>query len=195
MAPAEPVAVVLAAGLSKRFGKANKLLSLVDGEPVIHRLVRSVIEAGFPVLVVTGHEADEVERSLESLPGVRFVRNDRFVEGMGSSIACGVAASPNASGWLIVPGDMPRLTPATLRKVASNQQPKDIAACRVGKISLPPCFFGRSYFDALVALTGDHGAKRILMSNVALVRLIDANPGELEDADLGHEPSLQESET
>ena len=65
-----PVTVlVLAAGLSRRMGEANKLLLPLGGEPMVRRVVRQAVDAGPQrVLVVLGHDAPEVEAALEGLP-------------------------------------------------------------------------------------------------------------------------------
>jgi molybdenum cofactor cytidylyltransferase len=48
-------AIVLAAGASTRMG-ANKLLLELGGERLLHRAVRTALEAGLsPVLVILGH--------------------------------------------------------------------------------------------------------------------------------------------
>ena len=108
---AEVVAVLLAAGASTRFGTANKLVAEIDGRPLVRAVADAVLGAGVAeVVVVTGADAALIERALQGLP-VRFVHNARWQDGMGSSIAAGVAAlCDTADAAFIVPGDMPLLT-------------------------------------------------------------------------------------
>jgi len=186
VALSDVTAIVLAAGLSTRFGEANKLLGHFDGEPMVRKVVRSTIEAGYSVVAVTGHEADELEVALADLEQVQFAENARFPEGLGTSIACGVAAARDAEGWLIVPGDMPRLKVATLVKIGETglyQGQDGLVACRLGKMTSPPCYFGRSYFGDLTRLEGDQGAKAILDAHPERRIVLEFDVAELEDVD------------
>ena len=74
-------AVVLAAGLSSRMGGPHKLLLDVGGEPMLRRVVRSVLAVDpAEVIVVTGYRAEDIKAALDGLP-VRFVHNPAFAEG------------------------------------------------------------------------------------------------------------------
>jgi CTP:molybdopterin cytidylyltransferase MocA/xanthine/CO dehydrogenase XdhC/CoxF family maturation factor len=109
---AEPrfAALVLAAGLSRRMGAPNKLLLELDGEPLIVRSVRTVLHTGFDqIVVVLGHQAEQVERVLQPL-GVRCVLNPDFESGQVSSVRAGLAAlAPALDAVMICLGDQPLL--------------------------------------------------------------------------------------
>jgi molybdenum cofactor cytidylyltransferase len=115
-------AVVLAAGLSSRMGGPHKLLLDVGGEPMLRRVVRSVLGLDpAEVVVVTGYRADDIVAALGGLP-VRFVHNPRFVDGQPGSVLAGVRAlTVFCDAMMIVLGDQPLLTPAALNRL--------IAAC------------------------------------------------------------------
>src|SRR6201982_3597617 len=89
-------------------GGQNKLLAELEGK----KLVRTVAEQALAskaseVIVVTGHQAELVERALDGLK-VKFVRNPNFAGGLASSVKAGIAAvSDNADGAVICLGDMP----------------------------------------------------------------------------------------
>jgi molybdenum cofactor cytidylyltransferase len=84
--------VLLAAGTGSRFADGNKLLATVDGEPIVRRAARTLLDAPVdPVVVVTGHEAERVRGALSSLP-VRFVHNDDYAAGQATSVRTGVRA-------------------------------------------------------------------------------------------------------
>ena len=104
-------AVVLAAGQSSRMGGPNKLLLPLEGEPLVRRTVRTVLEAGVQeTVVVTGHQAREVTRAVFDLP-VTVQPNLRHEDGQMRSVAAGVAALARATDAILVcPGDMPLLT-------------------------------------------------------------------------------------
>lgn len=104
-------AVVLAAGQSSRMGGPNKLLLPLEGEPLVRRTVRTVLESGVQeTVVVTGHQAREVTRAVLDLP-VTVQPNLRHEDGQMRSVAAGVAALARATDAILVcPGDMPLLT-------------------------------------------------------------------------------------
>jgi molybdenum cofactor cytidylyltransferase len=104
-------AILLAAGNSRRFGAANKLLAQIDGQPLIRRVAEEIaLRADVRVVVVTGYDRHSIERALSDLP-LHFAHNVHWPTGMGSSIAVGIGAlPPKIEGVMIVPGDMPFLT-------------------------------------------------------------------------------------
>jgi molybdenum cofactor cytidylyltransferase len=111
-------AVVLAAGLSRRMGPANKLLLPLDGEPLVRRAVGRVLGAGLvEVVVVLGHAADEVGLALAGLEA-RCVLNADFASGQVSSVRTGLGALREpVDAVMICLGDQPLLTSADLRAV------------------------------------------------------------------------------
>jgi molybdenum cofactor cytidylyltransferase len=108
-------ALVLAAGLSRRMGAPNKLLLALAGEPLIARTVRTVLHTGFEqIVVVLGHEAEEVGRALLPL-GVSTVFNPDYASGQVSSVRAGLAAlRPPLDAVMICLGDQPLLEVADL---------------------------------------------------------------------------------
>jgi molybdenum cofactor cytidylyltransferase len=108
-------AIVLAAGLSRRMGTQNKLLLPMAGQPMIQRVVENVLAAGFvEVVVVLGHEAEDVRRALGSLL-VRQVHNDRFESGQVSSVRAGLGALEQpVDAVMVCLGDQPLVTASDL---------------------------------------------------------------------------------
>ncbi len=82
--------------------------------------------------------------------------------GMGHSLAYGVAQRPEASGWFIMPADMPFIREETLLALARVSCAHTLAApvCRGRRGH--PVWFGRHYFPSLCALAGDQGARALL---------------------------------
>lgn len=173
-------AIVLAAGLSKRFGTQNKLLIDWEGEVLIRRVVQTAVESVGQVVVVTGHEAESIETVLAVLP-VQVVRNERYPEGMGTSIAAGIRAVPLGSGFLIVPGDMPRLTAATLRALAGSGQ--EVATCFASWGRTSPTYFAAEFRAELERLEGDVGAKTLLQRHRDQVWELPVEDAEVSDVD------------
>ena len=181
-------AIVLAAGQSRRMGETNKLLIEVDGRPILAHVVRTLCAAGLPPpIVVTGCEAERVRAALADTP-VRFVHNADFADGLSTSIRAGVSSILETwSGCLICLGDMPEVTPATLRALMEAFDP---AAGR--SICVPvhegrrgnPVLWARQHFPRLMALSGDVGARHLLAElQDAVAEVETPSPGVLQDVD------------
>ena len=182
-------AVLLAAGASRRFGEANKLLADIGGDPLIRRVARVLVESGFAeIIAVTGGDSQSCSAALQGLP-VRFVHNEVWEVGMGGSIAAGIRAlAHEIDGAFIVPGDMPFLSAAVLRQLVAEFE-------RSGseKIVFPatpegdqrnPVLWPRRYFPQLTALQGTEGAKRLLQyAGAETIRVIVDDPIEFSDVD------------
>ncbi len=118
-------AVVLAAGLSRRMGSPNKLLLSTFGEPMIVRVVRQVLGADFrEVVLVLGHQADEVKAALAPLSSsagasrLRMVLNDAYESGQVSSVRAGLGAlREKCDAVMMCLGDQPLLTSDDLREL------------------------------------------------------------------------------
>lgn len=193
-------AVVLAAGSSRRAGDVNKLLHEVDGEPMVRRVVRTVLAAGVePCIVVLGHQAPRVGEVIGELPVAQVV-NEAYAEGIGASIRCGVEAisATEVDAALIVLGDMPFVRVEDLRALVAAYRASDPprivapeaghgAARRLGNPVLWPCHA----FEALSRLRGDRGARRLLMDSPdAVLRVPIDHSGVLRDIDTIEGPGL-----
>ena len=183
----QPVVVVLAAGLGSRFaGPLHKLAQPLGAISVLGQTILRAIESGLPVIVVTtdrlAAEAARyvARRDLVVLPEVSSAAAGRL--GMGYSIAAGVAARPQANGWLVLPGDMPWVKPATLVAVAAGlAQSPVVVAQHLGRRG-HPVGFAAELFSELVQLSGDEGARRVT-ARYPSVGLELADPGVLLDID------------
>ena len=162
--------IVLAAGSSSRMEGANKLLLPWQKQCVLQVVVERICEVGLgEVIVVTGHQRAEVEEKLSHYP-VRLVHNPKFAEGMAASIRVGVEAAVGEQGYLFALGDMPQIAGATMLKVAEALKSREAIAVPVrdGRRGHPVAI-GSAYRDALLALTGDRGARPVLAKNAANV--------------------------
>ncbi|HEY6336213.1 MAG TPA: molybdopterin-binding/glycosyltransferase family 2 protein [Alphaproteobacteria bacterium] len=159
-------AIVLAAGLSRRMGKANKLLAEIDGGAMVARVVAAVTASkASPVIVVTGHEAERVEAALAAYH-VTFVRNPEYEEGLASSVRHGIAALlEDVDGALVCLGDMPRIRAAPLDRLIAAFNPVEGRAICVptyrGKRG-NPILFARRFFPEMQHLKGDTGARQLI---------------------------------
>ncbi len=166
--------IVLAAGTSSRFGAANKLLADWRGQPMLRTVVEAVLATELdPVIVVTGHEAEQVEAALAGLD-VQFVRNPDFASGQASSVRTGVAAVPGwCNGAMLLLGDMPRICPGEINAlIDAFAGEASIVVPQFGGQRGNPVIFGKAHFPVLEKLTGDKGARELLSgSGVTLVEM------------------------
>ncbi|MFB6196376.1 MAG: NTP transferase domain-containing protein [Haloplanus sp.] len=177
--------VVLAAGTSTRFGDDNKLLADVDGQPLVRRAVAPFLDAAIdPVVVVVGHESDRVRAALAST-AVQFVDNPAYVDGQATSVRVGVDAVADATLDAVVVGlgDMPfvRTRTVELLVAAYRAGAGDVLAAAADGQRGNPVLFDASYADALRELTGDSGARSLVLEHGTLVETGD--PGVARDVD------------
>lgn len=182
-------AILLAAGSSRRFGADNKLLAEIDGVPLVVRAARALTSSrARDVIVVTGHEVERITAVLTGLP-VRFVFNGHHSDGIGTSVAAGIAAvNPEDAGALVVQADMPNLSPELADRLIAQFQ-----AERGEAIVVPvdrqgaqgnPVLWPRPCFAELARLSGDRGAKALLQrAEFRIVQLAVEQPQAFLDID------------
>ncbi|MBP5986783.1 MAG: nucleotidyltransferase family protein [Azonexus sp.] len=179
------VGILLAAGSSRRFGSDKRLQPLADGTPMALAAARN-LAAACPCSLVVIRPDDTVLAGLFAEAGLATVICHAAEQGMGHSLAAGVAASADAAGWLVVLADMPYIQPASYRAVLDAMLGGATLA-RPLHDGLPghPVGFSAEHLDALLALTGDQGGKAILDAHrAALVNCPVLDPGVLKDVDL-----------
>jgi molybdenum cofactor cytidylyltransferase len=159
-------ALVLAAGQSRRMGRVNKLLTEIEGRPMVVRVVDNVLaSAARPVVVVTGHEADKVQAALDGRD-VRFVDNPDYAEGLSESLRHGLEViETEIDGVIVCLGDMPRVEAVHLDKLIAAFDP-----ARGRSICVPtkngkrgnPVLWGREFFAEMKQVAGDVGARHLI---------------------------------
>ena len=159
-------AVVLAAGRGTRMPEAHKLSVSVDGEPLVRRAVKAALgSSARPVVVVTGHEEAKVRAALAGLDVV-FVHNPEYAQGLSTSLRAGIAALPeDVEAAVVLLGDMPRVEGELVERLA-----RAIDADAGQLIAVPvvngrrgnPVAWARRMFPALMALSGDVGARHLI---------------------------------
>jgi molybdenum cofactor cytidylyltransferase len=159
-------ALVLAAGRSTRMGAVNKMLAEIGGKPLVRIAAEQALASrAKPVIVVTGHEHEKVEKALGDLP-VRFVHNRDYAEGLGTSLRTGIAAvPPQADGAIICLGDMPQVDSGLINKLLAAFDPERGALVVVPSIDGKrgnPVVWSRRFFNELMSITGDVGARHLI---------------------------------
>lgn len=178
-----PAAILLAAGASRRFG-ADKLMHPLDGEAIALRAARSFVEA-FPDAIAVTRVGSPVKPLLEGA-GLRVIECERADEGMGASLAAGVAATRDAPGWVVALADMPYIRPESHCRVsdALANGAALAAAAHHGERG-HPVGIGARFREQLLALDGDAGARHIVRANPDLMTLVECDdPGVLADIDM-----------
>jgi molybdenum cofactor cytidylyltransferase len=177
--PLKVAAIVLAAGRSTRMGPGrNKLTTPLDGKLIVRRTVEAALAStARPVIVVTGHDREQVEAALAGLD-VGLVHNPDFADGLSTSLRTGLAALPPvADAAVVLLGDMPLLPPELIDRLVAAFEPKEgraiVVPVREGRRG-NPVLWGRSYFGVLMALKGDVGAKHVLAENAEVLAEIEA---------------------
>jgi molybdenum cofactor cytidylyltransferase len=178
----EPVAgVILAGGGSTRFGQQKQLLDW-HGKPFVRCVAETAINAGLsPVVVVTGAQAEKVEKALTGL-NIIVTQNLRWQTGQSSSIRAGLSALSKATtrgtfsnslednrDWdrlgaaVFLLTDQPQVTPTILRAL-SEEHARTMAAIVAPLVRgerANPVLFDRSTFPELMMLKGDVGGRAI----------------------------------
>lgn len=163
-------AVVLAAGQSKRFGKANKLLHEVDGVSLLRTAVSAVGSVDLAdFVVVVGHEADSVIDHLRG-ESVRCVLNSEYENGMGGSLSLGVAAldCEELDGVIVCLADLPQIRASHVRSLVER-----FVALGAQRVVLPvfegmrghPVCFPKRMLAGLKTLSGDRGARDMIRAD------------------------------
>ncbi len=110
------IGIVTAAGSAERFG-GRKLLTPIDGEPLLDRTIGSLLDGGVDeIIVVVPKGSTELERDVNAFldPRVRPIENPDPSRGMFSSIQ-EAAAEVDGDAMVVLPGDMPFVQPGTVR--------------------------------------------------------------------------------
>lgn len=189
------VALLLAAGRGTRYDPGGEVLKLLvpaargthAGAPLAVAAARTLRAAVGDVVAVVRAADSAPQRELHALlrdEGCSLQVCDRADEGMGASIACGVAGSAQAAGWLIALADMPAISPATVQAVAHALEAGAATAAPVHRGQRGhPVGFAAVLRAELAALTGDDGARAVLAAHPP--RLVDVDdPGILYDVDI-----------
>jgi len=147
---------------------SNKLMLPFKNKPLLRHVAEAVLKSqAEPVIVVTGHQRQEV---LSAIDGLEFqdVFNPGFAEGLAGSLKAGIAAlGENVDGALILLGDMPLVDAPLIDLLVSARRARPDAAAIVptsGGRRGNPVLIGRSLFAAVAKLGGDHGARALLAS-------------------------------
>ena len=158
-------AIILASGKALRF-KSNKLLYEINSKPIIYYAIDNVATSNFQQRIIVLRSQEISAYSKQS--GFDVVWNKDFENGMSTSIVHGIeSVSPEIIAAMIIPGDMPLLDSNTLHGLIEHfkSSGKGISGFEYNGTIISPVIFARKYFIELRGLSGDRGAKSIIMKH------------------------------
>ena len=160
-------AIVPAAGLSTRMGQ-NKLLMPFGDKSLIEHTVDTLKASDVDeIVVVLGHEADQVRSRLEG-HRVNFVHNPDFREGLSTSVRAGIGAVPKeADAIMIYLADQPLIEPGEINRLIrafaeAKRAGKTIVVPFFGNERGNPVILDASYREMVLDIAGDVGCRRII---------------------------------
>jgi molybdenum cofactor cytidylyltransferase len=178
------VGLLLAAGAGKRFGADKLRHSLPHGVPIAVQAARNLRAQLTRVVAVVRPGAEDTGRALAA-EGCELVVCEHAEEGMGASLACAARTAGRADGYLVCLADMPFVRPSSIAAVRE-------ALARGATLAAPyfrtrrghPVGLSGCFYEALVSLRGDEGARSLLSENESsLVRIPVGDPGVVRDID------------
>lgn len=174
--------VVLAAGASRRFGAANKLLQPLAGKPLLCHTLDLV--QGLPIAPKVAVCSAETAPLAEAA-GFTVLLNPQPELGQSHSLRLGLANCRKSDGCLFLTGDQPFLSADTLQRLiaAWQSEPNGIWGCDFhGHFSIPS-IFPAAVYDELLSQGGDVGGREVMRAHPELVHTISAPPQEHFDID------------
>jgi molybdenum cofactor cytidylyltransferase len=170
--------IILAAGNSSRMGQSKQLLKIGE-ENLLQHSVKTAMDAGIEkVVVVLGADDKAHAQSIEQFP-VSVVVNDKWQSGMGSSLKAGLnfllTNSPAISGVIVMVCDQPLVTSKHIESLLAihHKKGKPLVASRYSNTYGVPALFTKKYFNQILALGDNEGAKKIIMTHEKDLALMD----------------------
>lgn len=178
------VGLLLAAGSASRFGSDKLRHALPHGVPIAVQAARPLKAELRRVVAVVKPDSVELADALRK-ESCEVVICEDAAEGMGASLACAARAAGEADGYLVALGDMPFLRRTSIAAVRD--------ALAAGAALVAPYFrarrghpvgIGKAFYEDLLSLRGDEGAKKLLAVNEKqLVKIPIGDPGVIRDID------------
>jgi len=158
--------IILAAGSSSRLGKPKQNL-IFNGQTLLQRAIQTALKVNCgPVITVLGGNADLIKPTLEHFKG-DIIFNADWQQGMSSSIRRGIQHlqenHPKTTSAILMLCDQPFVDELVLQKLVPVNKSGAIIASGYNNTVGPPAFFDGFYFDELLSLKGNEGAKHLLL--------------------------------
>lgn len=174
------VAVILAAGLSRRLGRSKQLLPW-RGTTLLGYTIDVVRAAGISdIAVVLGHDAAAVRTAVADRPVV-FIDNPEYASGQGTSVACGARWAQQRTYQRVVflPCDQPLLTAAHLGTLLAAHPAADACMPVVAQQPTSPVVWARHTLELLTTLRGATGGRQLFATGMVVPTYVDFDAPEL----------------
>ena len=192
----ETVIIILAAGESSRMERPKQLLAFKD-KTLLRHAADEAQKSGMPFIIVLGANEKQIKEDLTNVRA-EIIFNETWKDGLSTSIKSGLEKAlqnnSDIESCIFCVCDQPYIS-ATLfqdlmdKKTASG---KKIIACSYAATMGTPVLFDKKYFDALLNLHGNEGAKKLLQTYTEEVALITFKKGEIDiDTKVDYEELLK----
>jgi molybdenum cofactor cytidylyltransferase len=177
--------IILAAGESKRMGFPKQLLN-IEGVSLIRRTAEVALATDcYPVVLVIGAHKAQLAQEIIDLP-LTVIDNQMWHEGMASSVKMGLAGLymtyKDVEAVIMLVCDQPYISVSLLERMIEIYRTKKppIVACKYEDQVGVPALFDRKLFEELLSLTGDKGAKPVLMNHLDEAYLLTFEAGSVD---------------
>ena len=170
--------IILSAGNSSRLGRPKQLLNYKGKSLLQHTVDAAKASVAKPVIVVLGAESGQIAGSLQPGRNVQVIVNTAWQNGMSSSIKTALRYVQenyaDSSGVILAVCDQPFISANLVNALvdAKMKTGKLIVASHYAGTWGTPAFFDAALFPELLTLTGDAGAKKIMMRHSSDVTTI-----------------------
>ena len=175
--------IILAAGNSSRMGEPKQLMKFKNRTFLQHIILEAKNAKLDPVICVTGYQSDLIKKSIMDL-GVTILYNEKWSEGMGSGISAGMrqVLPSQVDAVILSVSDQPHVSSDLFGRMLAlkDQTGKGIVASSYAGTLGTPVLFDRKYFEQLVSLNGNQGAKNIVKSNMSDVLPLEFEKGSVD---------------
>ncbi|MFH4965763.1 nucleotidyltransferase family protein [Gaetbulibacter sp. M235] len=171
--------IILAAGASTRMGSPKQLLKWENSNLLCHAINTALNVGDVEVIVVLGANYKQIQKEIMCLP-VTIIKNDNWKEGLGNSIAFSISfikqSLPKTDHVLVMLADQPLIDSTYLKLLISKYKQdttKIVCTLYHQEKSGVPVIFNKAYFDELLQLNQDKGAKEVLKKHSKDLKFVD----------------------
>tara|TARA_Y100000996_G_scaffold394503_1_gene358914 strand:+ start:381 stop:962 length:582 start_codon:yes stop_codon:yes gene_type:complete len=159
-------AILLAAGQSKRLKGENKLIKKFKNKPLINHVLSSLVKSKVnKIIIVLGHENQQLRKIIKNNKKNIFVTNKKFKSGISTSIRSGLRKiSKKDKGFIIVQSDMPFIKSSDINKIYNSIKKGQslVHVLQFRSKAGNPIGFDISLINKFKKIKGDVGAKFIV---------------------------------
>lgn len=182
------VGIILASGLSKRFGN-NKLLESINGKPMVYYVLKAAKESSLEKIVLI-YKDNDVKDIAKQFP-IPCILNKKYTLGQSEGIKIGVKSYCSEDSFMFIMADQPFLTSKTINKLIEKFKNEDkIIVPKYKDRNGSPVIFPKRFIKDLLNLHGDVGGKEIIIKNPLEVEFCHLN-NEKELLDIDNKETLK----